>query len=219
MSANCIQNPVLVHLRPNKQRPVSAGLFVSSLWLIFHCSLISSSVLPIEISIHCESWQGRPALFQLYFFPRWKSHTVINEASATSFFFFALKEVGVDKVPGGLYGAGWLTKWSTWLARERLWSWMRCRKKKRQKTTANFHCDSRPLQSLLSLRDTGKTWISEKGAVENGSMMWHLELLFGADSRSDTDKWSTYGSLVTLMLNNDGNSSQINHYYCVDTQS
>lgn len=133
MSANCIQNPVLVHLRPNKQRPVSAGLFVSSLWLIFHCSLISSSVLPIEISIHCESWQGRPALFQLYFFPQWKSHTVINEASAISPFFFALKEVGVDKVPGGLYGAGWLTKWSTWLARERLWSWMRCRKKKRGK--------------------------------------------------------------------------------------
>lgn len=31
------------------------------------------------------------------------------------------------------------------------------KKKKRQKTTANFHCDSRPLQSLLLLRDTGKT--------------------------------------------------------------
>lgn len=77
------------------------------------------------------------------------------------------------------------------------------------KTTVGFHCDH---NKVCFLWDREKN-ISVIQTVEDGNMRWQFQLVFQADSGSYTDKWSTYGSLVTVILNNDSNNHEINPYW------
>lgn len=83
----------------------------------------------------------------------------------------------------------------------------------RSKTTMGFHCGHNKVCFLWD----GEKNISVKQTGEDGNMRWQCEFLFRADTGSDTDKWCTHGSLVTVILNNDSNEHEI-HSYSSDTK-
>lgn len=92
--------------------PFSPASFVSS---ISSFSLFSHFLYSTSHGNYCSLYllTGGAESLQLYFAPC-KSDTVINDdlrlPSLLCSFRVASKEVGVDKVPGGVYGTGWLTK-------------------------------------------------------------------------------------------------------------
>lgn len=85
---------------------------------------------------------------------------------------FASKEVGVDKVPGGVYGTGRLTKWSAWPAMSA------AELNETAQSKNNSRLSPRRAITEYAFFKTERKNISAKQTVENGSMIWHFELLF-----------------------------------------
>lgn len=211
MSAKTVSKGSLMHLRANNQAILTRLV----------CVLILIFIVP-SLSVLCFPWKLWLALapdrqaesFQLYF-ALWKSDTVINEDLRLPPLLCSLgcpRKWESTKVPGGVYGAGWLTKRSARPAAERGGA---------ERSSAVEDNGGPSLSRAVAGHagfETERKTFSARQRVENGSMIWHFELLFHANSGSDSDKWSTYGSLVTVILNNDSSNREINHHYSTDTK-
>lgn len=107
---------------------------------------------------------------------------------------------GSVKVPGGFHDTRWLTKWCARLAAV-------CGGAERggsQKQQWAFNCFNKGGEEESFHRNK---WL------EDWCMMWHFQLLFPADTRSDTDKWSAYDSLL-IQMQNAQDLCEITFSYC-----